>query len=152
MGADSENFYVRPLFYEVLSVGFRPTSDAQKRVHTLARLSVAATNRGTFAIEGEPGGKTTYPTFVYQPSWAPGVQCKVDGEWTGFERVHAVMYGIHLANNSGNTLYLSNPDPSTLEIGTAMSDMEYDLDLGEKMKTGQLAVRSAVEQFFKISQ
>lgn len=45
-----EALLVRPLFYDVLSGGFRPPSDPEQRTHTLARLAFASVQKGAETV------------------------------------------------------------------------------------------------------
>ena len=50
------------LFYDALSAEFRPPTDPQRGIHTLARLATAACENGTY--------DSVEDAYTYSPSWA----------------------------------------------------------------------------------
>ncbi len=68
---------IRPLFYDALSGEFVPPSDKLGRSHTLARLAVAASQKGEYNLrslrsEHAPSSLKIQETefYTYSPSWA----------------------------------------------------------------------------------
>ncbi len=145
-----EETYVRSMFYETLRGEFKPSCDAEKRGHNLAKLTVATFMKGinlpSLSVIGQVG-------YLYSPSWAPNVRSRA----------------ICLENSDGNSINLSRLiieneleeltfqdqlySSDSEEIGLAIVSngekiVELPLSPGRDIEIAKIAVTSSVQSFF----
>lgn len=142
-------FQISPLFYDALSGEFTPKGDTRKRTQTLGRLALATIQRGTYSVDDFCG--ESIPMFTLPLSWAKGLICRVDGGLPddGSES-NPRLYGVMLNDETDpdRQLYITNPFPGDLDIGTVKEDLGYTLRLGRGIENARAAVTAATRDFF----
>jgi len=140
----------RPLFTDVLSGDIVPPTDPVLRVHNLARLSVATFMRG---LENPRRDDDDIASYVYMPSWAPGVEatvfCEVDPDNGRQNMVSLSLVAEHTGLDIDETIRVSGiQEVTVIEDREGGDETTYNINLGESLYVARLAVTGAAQHFF----
>lgn len=134
------------LFYDVLSGEFKPPSDSQGRTHTLARLTMAAFQKGDHK-------QTPQDTAIYRPSWAAGsiatAEALRSGELTGLMiRQDIPAGGSNWASFSKFQARGIGHGPQVHVVDSTGFDVTRPLRLGDELEGLQADIAAVAQGFY----
>jgi hypothetical protein len=151
---------IHPAVQDALSGAFRPIIDAEKRAHTLSRLTMSSFVRGQYVDVPTHGLRRDDKSLSkrYRPSWSPHVD--VHTHWRReeergmseiFKDFPFTLQFLSLEDPYGTKLQVTTDQFSKTLFLRGVAKLELPLELGPDLANTQDAVAEAALSFFDTS-
>lgn len=151
---ERDELFLQANLADALAGEFRPAIDAKRRPHTVGRLVLAAFERGRLL---RFAGETDF-TRVYNPSWSPHTEVRVDLEPSQTRSGGSII-------NTFSSLSLSDPYDYSYELnlgqvgsnelilsyGYEFDKRPLSLELGSELAETRLVIAESAEMYFEAS-